>query len=310
MISEMDDGAERNLLNDQERGNMRLNKLILIISAVLLAAACGGAGQEGAAEPVEVPETAETAESPEAVIEETPVEIVEETVLYPEGTLDPELITVETPVTARALFQAYFAWEGRQVTVSGYPYIPYLRDSAIVGTELELIADPESSERSVTAIFTDSSGITVMNGELIAITGVIEMSWTGDMEIIDAVFVDPPAMLERVETSPYACDGVTPIPVDQMFEMVSAWMNKEVVVEGYYNSTTTSTTSYGTTIRVDLSHPDDTYTKFVACEMAVEIPATTDSLMVADREGVLIRGVIKGESFDLVGLEGCEVLNR
>ncbi len=93
-------------------------------------------------------------------------------------------------------------------------------------------------------------------------------------------------------------------------EACFAWIGKEVTVEGYYNSTTTSTTDYGTTIRIDLAHPDDTYTKYVGCEMLAALSPVSESLIVADRNGVQIRGTIVEESYGMVGMEGCTVLNR
>ena len=71
-------------------------------------------------------------------------------------------------------------------------------------------------------------------------------------------------------------------------------------------STTTSTTDYGVTIRVDLGDPDDIYAKYVGCEMISEPPEA----LADDRYGVQIRGTIVGESFDMVALEECELLNR
>ena len=59
-----------------------------------------------------------------------------------------------------------------------------------------------------------------------------------------------------------------------------------------------------------LASPDDIYTKYVACEMTGEIPEPAATTIVEDREGVQIRGTITGESFDMVGLEGCTLLNR
>jgi hypothetical protein len=60
----------------------------------------------------------------------------------------------------------------------------------------------------------------------------------------------------------------------------------------------------------DLAHPDDIYSKFVACEMLEEIPAESNENMLNNRDGVQIRGTIAGESFNMVGLEGCTLLNR
>ena len=98
--------------------------------------------------------------------------------------------------------------------------------------------------------------------------------------------------------------------MDQFNEMFNVWIGKEVTVQGHYHSSTTSTTDYGTTIRMDLTHPEDTYTKLVACEMLEPLSAVSGSLIVADRDGVQIRGTIEGETFGVVTLEGCTLLNR
>ena len=277
--------------------------LITMSGLLLLAAGCGGGGEPAT--------TGDTGGTETDQVTETPVDqTAEETVFYPEGTLDPSQVTPDTPVAAWMLYDAYFAWDGMPVTLVAYPYIPYMRDTMTVEDELELIADPGSSDRLATALFTTPPGVVVNAGEMLAVHGTVEMSWTGDIEIDGAAFVDPPGTMEYVETSPWAYDGETPLPVDEFYDLFNVWTGREVTVEGYYHSTTTSTTDYGTTVRVDLASPDDIYTKYVACEMTGEIPEPSSTNMVDDREGVQIRGTITGESFDMVGLEGCTLLNR
>lgn len=288
---------------------MRKIGWICLTIAALMTAACGGSGED-AVEAADGTGETDVAVTDGIEVPDEEVPVVEEVVLYPEGTLDPALVTPETPVSARALHEAYFAWNDRLITITAYPYIPYGGESLLVETKLELISEPGSSERLGTANFVEPPGMTVRSGELVALTGLAEVTWPGDLVMNEVIFVTPPAELVPLETSPWAYDGAAPIPVDQMYAMFHAWKDREVIVEGHYHSTTTSTTSYGTTIRVDLSDPDDTYTKYVACEMAAEIPADSDSLLAADRDGVLIRGTITGQMFDSVELEGCELLNR
>jgi len=231
--------------------------------------------------------------------------------LYPEGTLDPSVISSETPVDAAALFEAYFAWDGKQVVLQGYPYIPYGADTMILEDDVELITEPGSSERLATLTFTDPAGIIVKADQPITASGTVDYYWTGDIEIIDCEMLEDVSAAEPgLVTSPWVYDGTTPILVAEFYDMFNVWMGREIIVDGYYHSTTTSTTDYGVTIRVDLSHPDDTYTKFVACEMVGEIPEAVDSNMVENREGTRIRGTVAGESFSMVGLENCELINR
>jgi hypothetical protein len=280
----------------------KLAMIVVSASLLFLLAGCGG-GEE--------PRTADTPGTPGDDTVDVPVDdVIEEVALYPEGTLDPALVTADTPVAAWMLYEAYFAWDGMPVTLVAYPYIPYYGDSTVVEDELRLIADPESTDDLATAVFAEPQGITVMKGEMLALQGTVEMSWTGDVEIIDAVFVDAPDSFEYIDTSPWAYDGITPLPIDEFYELYNVWMDREVTVEGYYHSTTTSITDYGTTIRVDLAHPDDIYTKYVACEMLEEIPAESDTNLLNNRAGAQFRGTITGESFDMVGLEGCTLVNR
>ncbi len=276
--------------------------------------ACGG-GEEQASRPAGETAAVENAEGSQVETTETEEEVPPETTatsLYPEGTLDPSKVTADIPVSAAALYTSYYAWDGKIVTLEGYPYIPYMADSMLVTDKIELISEPRGShDVLVTAEFADSSGVTILADQPITVSGTVEYYWTGDIRLVDCTIIDDtPAALEGSVTSPYAYDGEIPIRVSEFFDTFNVWIGKDVTVEGYYHSTTTSTTDYGVTVRVDLADPDDTYSKCVACEMLTEIPDATDSIMVANRAGTQIRGTIAGESFDMVGLENCELVNR
>ncbi|MEN8207799.1 MAG: hypothetical protein ABFR50_00960 [Candidatus Fermentibacteria bacterium] len=286
---------------------MKNTAVLLLISGLILLA-CGG-GEEPASQP-DGTDTGTVTEDQDVTVEETPVETAPPP-LYPEGTLDPSLITAETPVTAAALYQAFYAWDGKKITLEGYPYIMYMKDTMVVDDEIELIAELGSRDVLATALFTDSCGETVWADQLVTVSGTIEYSWTGDIAIVDAVIEsDAPPAEQDIITSPYIYDGNTPILVAEFYEMFNVWLGKEVIVEGYYHSTTTSSSSYGSSIRVDLADPDDTYSKYVACEMAAEIPEETNAVMIENRAGTQIRGTIEDESFSMVGLVNCELINR
>lgn len=272
-----------------------------VAASLVLLVGCGGEPSEEAADTTEAP--ADTAEHP------TEPGVAEAPQLYPAGTLDPATVGPDEAVPANQLFEAYFAWNGLEVTVVGYPYFWY-GDTLVVEDEIYLVDEPESTDELATVIFDEPPGVVVRKGELVAVHGTFEKSWTGELEISGASFVDVPEVVEEVETSPWVYDGTTPIPISQFNDLCNAWAGKEVTVEGYYHSTTTSTTDYGTTVRIDLAHSDDTYTKYVGCEMAGEISAESNSLLVNNRDGVQIRGVIAGECFDMVELEGCTLVNR
>lgn len=279
---------------------------ILLITGLLLLA-CGG-GEDPASQP-DGTDSQEVTEDQDVTAPETPVETAPPP-LYPEGTLDPSLITADTPVSVVALYQAYFAWDGKKATLEGYPRIPYI-DTMIVEDKLELVAQPGDREALATISFTDFPGITVRSDQLVTVSGTVEYYWTGDLKLVDGVIIeDAPAAQSGIVTSPYVYDGETPILISEFFDMFNVWSGRDLIVEGNYHSTTTSTTSYGVTVRVDLSDPNDTYSKYVACEMAEEIPEETNAIMLENREGTQIRGTVEGESFSMVGLVNCQLVNR
>jgi hypothetical protein len=275
-----------------------------VMVLLLLASACGGGGEEAADNAQDSTDTSsdQTIEVQEQEPPPPPA--------YPEGTLDPASVTADVAVSAQALNEAYFAWDGKTVTLQGYPDVMY-GDSMVIEDEVELVAAPGADEELASVTFAELQDRPVCTGDMITVRGTVDYYWTGELQLIDGEMVtDAPEADPDVIISPYAYDGLAPVEVSDFHDVFSSWMNREVTVEGYYHSTTTSTTDYGVTVRVDLAEPGDVYTKYVACEMTGEIPAESNSLMVADREGVMIRGTITGESFGMVGLENCVLLNR
>lgn len=292
-------------------------------------AACGGTpgeneGAPGDTEVLETPDSTETGHGPEtgpaqeqgsghdnAVPEQDAGdEHAGPEPLYPEGTLDPSSVTPDSPVGAAALFEAYFAWDGRQVTLQGYPDIFY-GDSMTVEDEVALVAVPGDDLELATFTFDSLQGFKVGRDQLLTIRGTVDYYWTGDLMLTGAEFVEgAEEAAPGAGTSPYAYDGTTPLPVAEFHELFNTWIGRRVLVEGYYHSTTTSTTDYGVTVRVDLAEPGDIYSKYVACEMTGAIPEGSDSALVASRDGVRIRGTVAGESFGMAGLEDCVLVNR
>ncbi len=281
-----------------------MKNFALIPVLILLAMACGG--NEAPAEDPEVTTTDEvTEEATEEVVEVA--DIPEEVAMYPEGTLDPSTVTPDQVISAGELSAAYFAWEEREVTIAGYPSIWY-GDSMVVEDELGLVMDPDSDDDLLVGNFDPNSDEVVYKGEIVAIRGILEDSWSGP-ELNSAVIVEAPANLEPVETSCWIYDGEA-IPADQFIDMYNVWIGMEVTVEGYYSSTTTSTLDDSVVIRVDLGSNDDHYNKAAACEFAGEISEEVAEAMSANRDMVQIRGTISGESFNAVGLENCVIVNR
>ena len=272
-----------------------VNKLFLFVSAVVLLLACGGAGEH-------------VSESSDTLVTDEAETVEEETVFYPAGTLDPMVVTAEEPVAAGDLYTAFYAWNGKTVVLQGYPFVFY-GDSMTIEDELELVVAAEDREVLASVAFADPVNITVSADEPVTVSGIVEYSWTGEIELVDgAVVPDAPPAVE-MQLSPYTCDGVTPVAVQNFFDAFNVWVGKEVTVRGYYVSTTTSVLSSGNVVRVDLAD-GVSGSKCVACEMGEEISQPSGTAMLESRDNTLIRGIITGESFNMVGLEGCELINR
>lgn len=278
-----------------------MKRITGVITVMFLVMACGG--NEAPADEVEVNSVDQPADE---VVEET-VEVVEEIILYPVGTLDPATVTADEVVSAGDLNASFFAWEDREVTIAGHPSIWY-GDSSAMEDELGLVMDPESDDDLVVANFDEVPNQFAHRGEILAIHGVLEQTWSGP-ELNSAVLVEAPETLEALEMSPWIYNDEA-IPADQFIELLNIWNGKEVTIEGYYNSTTTSTLDDGDVVRVDLGSNDDHYNKVAACEMAEGIPVEVAEAMSANRVEVQIRGTISGESYGSVGLENCVIVNR
>ncbi len=275
-----------------------MSKLFMFVAAVAfaLSLACGGAGEPAAKN-----------EDDTQVTDEAEI-VAEEVVLYPAGTLDPRLVTADDLVAAGDLFESFYAWNGQTVVLQGYP-LSYYGDSTVIEDELKLVVAAEDREVLAAVAFAEPLNITIPTGEAVTVSGTVEYSWTGEVELVaGAVVPDAPSAVE-MELSPYAYDGVSPIAVQDFFEAFNVWIGKEVTVNGYYISTTTSVLSSGDVVRIDLSD-GASGSKCVACEMSEEISQPSGTAMLENRDNTQIRGTITGESFNMVGLEGCELVNR
>ncbi len=275
---------------------------ITMLLSIALLAGCGEADQ---------PEIEEVAGSEDAadveVAEEAPVEI-EVAVLYPEGTLDPSLVTADVPVSCRALFNAFYAWDGQTVVIQGYPFVHY-GDSITIEDDIELVAVAGERDKLLKVTFPDSLNLRIAADELLTVSGTVDYSWTGRIELVEGTVVTDAVLIDISEVSPYTYDGTSAVEVQAFFDLFNAWIGMEVTVEGYYFGSTTSSGADYHIVRIDLQDPE-TRDKCAACEMTGEIPEDVSNAMLENRDGVQIRGTIAGESFSIVGLEGCELVNR
>ncbi len=241
------------------------------------------------------------------IVEEVEIEVA--LPLYPEGTLDPNMISADEPISAVALYNSFYAWEEKIVTLQGYPYVFY-GDSITIEDELELVAAFEDREVLATFTFLEPLNLTIPADGIITVSGIIEYDSFGYLELNEGQIITEVLPLVSIEeVSPYSYDGVSPIGVLDFYELFNIWLDKEVTVDGYYSSTTSSTLSSGVVVRIDLADPESR-SKCVACEMSSELSEEVKAVMSENRPNTQICGVVEGESFNIVGLVNCELVNR
>jgi hypothetical protein len=218
------------------------------------------------------------------------------------ASLTPDTVDPARPVPAAELQKAYFAWKGKRVTISGYCKLFF--SEGPIGDCDKITGEPDGKQHLITTDFERGEGdpAPLTRATPVVVRGTIE-DWMGDdIRLKDCEHVSrgqPPPTMTSVD--PQSLDENTVMPATLFHASYFGWRGKEVTVSGVYHSHTTSTTSFGKTIRVDLA--DDTgfsANKSAACEVPEEPPAD-----VANARNVVMRGKIKGSFFDQVLLDGC-----
>lgn len=220
--------------------------------------------------------------------------------------LTPQSVDPSTPVAARDLREAYFAWVGKEVVFAGHPMF-FFDEGALNESSLTFNADPtDKSTRLVSCEnfkTTDDENfartrVAVIRGTLEPRSDVFPYIRVKDCEKV-AILDDMPAAVSNL-TPDKAADPSAPVPVTQLKDAFFGWDGKEVAVEGIFNGSTTSGTQPST--RIDLQ-PVGGGDRMVACDGLPEIPG-------AELNGVtvVVQGKVAGTFFDQVNLKECRIV--
>lgn len=214
----------------------------------------------------------------------------------------PENVNVESPIPVAKLHKAFYEWTGVEITIAGYAKM-YL-DSETFKNEIALRESTGVNDILFNCKFASELNKEIKSSDIVIIKGKIKENsyWGIVME-----------ECELVELNGKYKKDIVPIPgqkykeaiwVSDLYKAYNSWIGKEVTVIGHYNSTTTSTTSYGKTHRIDLDDPE-TGQKMVGCTMLSE--PDSDKL-AANRDNVKIRGKITRDLWGTVQLEECVIV--
>jgi hypothetical protein len=218
------------------------------------------------------------------------------------GKLTPNQIKPDEAIPVDELNEVVFAWQQvEEVYVTGY--CDFFFDKGKIDNDVSLLYELDSDQ-----VVIDCSMKEIYDEEFdksipVSIKGKIEGERFGRLQLIDCELVEKgielPAKGKYIDPFVYGGENIS---VKDFYDSYYGWMDKEVSVIGYYKSTTTSTTDYGTTVRIDLSGE----TNEAKCRLKEDYEAPE----IEDREGVIIKGIIKGDFFGEVLLEECELVNR
>lgn len=231
--------------------------------------------------------------------EENTVE--EEIVVSPEEAtrITPADVDIDTPIPVADLNKAFFEWQDVEVTITGNVRM-YLDDDDFK-ENFQIVSEAGSTDYLFNCTLAETPEGKIKAEDMIVVKGTITGSGYSGIELENCEYIGINQDYDdSKDLSPYRLPN-KPVLAQNLFDVYHAWEGVEVSVIGRYYSTTTSTLSDNVIWRIDLSDPESG-AKMVGCRMQTE----PDSDYLKDnREDVVIKGIITGESFNAVMIEEC-----
>ncbi len=220
--------------------------------------------------------------------------------------LTPADIDLSKPMPCEEALAQIMCWENKTVDVAGYVYTYYGDSAAIDYGSLVLLVEKGKGKQAMSiSLKNRDKKFKVHKNDMIHLRGKVSGTYFDtlvSMNEAEVIAVAP--KIETEKLNPEKAGAI--FYAGDLQKDYTQWNNVEIAVQGNYMMTTTSTTSYGTTIRVDLKGPKSDYAD-VGCDFAVD---PSDKLK-DNREGVIVKGKIKpGGSFGKLQLYDCQLVNR
>ncbi|MDD2385439.1 MAG: hypothetical protein PHP52_01505 [Bacteroidales bacterium] len=213
--------------------------------------------------------------------------------------ITPKDIDVNTPIPVTKLYNSFFEWKDKEVTIAGYAKM-YM-DSEVLKQSVEIIGEPGAKDVLFNCKFENELNQEVKKDDIVIIKGIIAKKSYSGIELTQCEFIGSNEdIADNKDISPYKLPK-EPILAANLYNVYNSWDGVEITVIGNYNSTTTSTLSDGFTWRIDLDDPESGVKK-VGCNMSSE---PDNDYLRDNRSDVKIRGIIKGEFFGRVLMEDC-----
>ena len=216
--------------------------------------------------------------------------------------LDPSSVDANKPIDAiEANFQID-CWDGKKIEVAGYGFVFY-GDSLETKTGLNLTDSAGGTKKLVDCRFVNPPALMkIAKTDMIHIRGNVRGDFFGAVSMDSCEIIAVAKSIPTQAADPFVKGVINAISLSADYYK---WEGKEISVMGDYYMTTTSTTSYGKTIRVDLKN-SATYEKVTACEFKED---PSDKIRVNEK-GVIIKGRVKTYSYGYLMLIDCSLVNR
>jgi hypothetical protein len=198
-------------------------------------------------------------------------------------------------------------WDGKTIDIAGYVYNTYRGDSISVDYgSFTILAGKGSNKHAVNVYLKDrDKKFKISPNDMIHIRATVSGTYFDTVVSVnnaEVIAISP--KIETEKLNPEKAGAI--FDAGELNKDYTQWNNKEIALQGNYYMTTTSTTSYGKTIRVDLKGEKSDYAD-VGCEFATD---PSDKLK-DNREGVIVKGKIRpGGSFGKLQLYDCQLVNR
>ncbi len=264
----------------------RLYLLIPLLSLFVLIFSCSGSSSDNTAKKTDK-------DNPETEITDEELN---------KNRLLPEEVDVNKPIPIAELHKAFYEWSGKEVLIAGYAKM--YSESETLQKEIQLREATNVYDVLFTCNLKTELNKEIKAKDILIIKGTIKENSYWGIVLEDCELVELNGKYQKNLVPIPGKNYIEAIWISDLYKAYNSWMGKEVTVIGHYNSTTTSTTSYGTTHRIDLDDPE-TGQKMVGCTMVSE--PDSDKL-AANRDNVKIRGKITRDLWGTVQLEECVIV--
>lgn len=216
--------------------------------------------------------------------------------------LEPSAVDVNKPINAIEANYQIKCWDDKKIEVAGYGFVFY-GDSLDTKQGLNLTDSAGGRNKLVDCRFANPPSLAkIAKTDMIHIRGKVRGDHFGAVSMDSCEIIAVAKSIPTQAADPFSKRVMDPVTLASDYYK---WEGKEISIIGDYSMTTTSTTSFGKTIRVDLKN--SAYKNIASCFFNEDPTAK----IRVNEKGVIIKGIIKTSiSYKYLRLEDCSLVNR